>query len=466
MEKASETLQKIADHVSISPQAQGAPPPPKDALPGPGKPDCPVCHGVGYISLDVSLDDPQFGKLFACACRVEEVHDAQEAQLQRMAAVGSLKYKTFENFIPEGHANEHAQRNSLRRAFDQCKAFSEEPRGWLLLLGTYGCGKTHLAAAIANAQLKQGKPVVFATVPDLLDHLRATFAPSSAVQYDEMFERIRNAPLLILDDLGTESPTSWAQEKLYQLINHRYTNQLPTVVTTNVELERIDPRLRSRLVDMDLVRKISIKAPDFRRADTDSEQHMLSTLALHRTQTFANFDLRKGEIKGENQRKLHTAFIEAQDFAQNPGGWLVLTGGHGVGKTHLAAAIANHCVYNGYPALFITFTDLLDHLRATFSPDSLTRYDQRFNEVRSAPMLILDNLTLESATPWAVEKLKQLLDYRYITQLPTVITTVVEAKDMGPWYETRLLDPRLSTVCHIEVPIYKGPRAARRTPRR
>ena len=66
---------------------------------------------------------------------------------------------------------------------------------------------------------------------ELMDYLRYTFSPESKVTYDRVFEEVKNAPLLILDDLGTESATPWAQEKLSQLLGHRYVAASPTVVT-------------------------------------------------------------------------------------------------------------------------------------------------------------------------------------------------------------------------------------------
>ncbi|MBI5350931.1 MAG: ATP-binding protein, partial [Chloroflexi bacterium] len=371
---------------------------------------------------------------------------------------GGLATKTFESFKPEGHAANPRQVSSLKLAFDQAKKYAESPRGWLLLHGGYGCGKTHLAAAIANAQLARGGEVMFVNAPDLLDHLRATFGPASEVSYDDMFDRVRNIPMLVIDDLGAESPTQWAQEKFYQIFNHRYNAGLPTVITSNVELERIEPRLRSRLVDMDLVRKILIEAPDFRRADSNEPD--LSSLEHHRNQTFESFDARKGEIPPEQQRLLMKAYDEAQDFAKEPNGWIVFTGGHGSGKTQLAAAIANYCNRQGQPVLFVTVSDLLDHLRATFSPDSVVRYDKRFMEVKAAALLVLDDLSIESATPWAREKLMQLVDYRYVATMPTVITTSADKDELDDWMQSRLLDPRLSTICPITAPIYKGGKGA------
>ena len=88
-------------------------------------------------------------------------------------------------------------------------------------------------------------------VPDLLDHLRSAYQPGSDVGYDDLFEMLRTAPVLVLDDLGVQSSTPWAQEKLFQLINHRYNAQLPTVFTTNLDPTEFDARLQSRLTDGD-----------------------------------------------------------------------------------------------------------------------------------------------------------------------------------------------------------------------
>ena len=104
-------------------------------------------------------------------------------------------------------------------------------------------------------------------MPDLLDHVRATFGPDSTEKYDEVFEQVKSAPLLILDDLGAESSTSWAQEKLYQIVVHRQNNRLPTVITTNLTVDDIEdaqPRMASRFMDITLVNWVPIGVPDYR----------------------------------------------------------------------------------------------------------------------------------------------------------------------------------------------------------
>jgi DNA replication protein DnaC len=83
------------------------------------------------------------------------------------------------------------------------------------------------------------------------------------VSYDLRFDEIRTTPLLILDDLGTQSTTPWVREKLYQLFNYRYIAELPTVITTSDREEDIDPRLLSRLQDWRICTKVYITEPPY-----------------------------------------------------------------------------------------------------------------------------------------------------------------------------------------------------------
>ena len=84
------------------------------------------------------------------------------------------------------------------------------------------------------------------------------------------FEQIRSVYLLIIDDLGAEQSTPWATEKLYQIFNHRYNLRLPTVITTNIDLDRLDPRICSRLCDPDLCRHVFMQCGDYRMRNMDA----------------------------------------------------------------------------------------------------------------------------------------------------------------------------------------------------
>jgi len=400
----------------------------------------PICGGLGVIRYDVPIDDPRFGKLFRCPNHPVERDVERQERLRRISNLGAYADKTFESFIVQRPGLAASEQQSLEMAFRVAASFAADPHGWLLLEGHYGSGKTHLAAAVGNARLAKGDPVLFVTTPDLLDHLRNTYNASAEMEYDELFDRIRSAPLLILDDLGVENPSAWALEKLFQLLNHRYSHQLPTVITTNASLDTLDPRIRSRLLDTELIHKIKISAPDY-RTSVLNQNYQLSNLALYRDMTFETFDTRR-KVTPEERANLEKALAVARSYAENPEGWLTFTGIYGCGKTHLAAAIAHHQQQAGTNVVFVTVPDLLDHLRLTYGPGAPVSFDQRFHMVRNAPLLILDDLGTENATSWAKEKLFQIVDYRYVGGLPTVITTPNTVESMDARIRSRLMDRR------------------------
>ena len=210
------------------------------------------------MRFEAEPGDPKFGMLFPCICTTERQQARLMRELNSLSNLESLRHLTFESFDSSQRGTENA--------FRIAREYARTTDGWLVLHGGVGVGKTHLAAAIANAYASRNTQtsVYFRVVPDLLDQLRATFDPETGVAYDERFQQIRNANLLILDDLGTENSTQWASEKLFQLINHRYNEQLPTVITSNAKLERIEDRVVSRMLDSRLSRYVFIDADDFR----------------------------------------------------------------------------------------------------------------------------------------------------------------------------------------------------------
>ncbi|WP_302816301.1 ATP-binding protein [Selenomonas flueggei] len=106
---------------------------------------------------------------------------------------------------------------------------ADEIKG-LFLHGEKGTGKTKLTAIIANERAGAGKPVLFASVPDLMADIRASFASGGT---SERVQAVKETPFLVLDDLGAEKMTEWVGEQLFCIVNHRYNEQLPTVVTSN-----------------------------------------------------------------------------------------------------------------------------------------------------------------------------------------------------------------------------------------
>jgi DNA replication protein DnaC len=411
---------------------------------------CPVCKGAGFVHPVLDSGQVDFSRVVSCRCSKGELRKKKTEYLEKYSNLGSLSQLTFDNLSPKGKAAGAISQERFAQVYQAAKTFADDPHGWLLFSGPAGSGKTHVACAVANHRLKLGEPVFYITAADLLDHLRSAFSPTSDTTYDELFEQVKNVPLLVLDDLTLGSATAWAKEKLEQLLHHRFNARLATVITTDVPLERMDERLRGHLTDGEFCQVWTIEPASPLESQTSLE------LELLRNMTFDNFDHKRLELPAEQRQNLRQAYSLAVEFARSPEGWLIFQGINGCGKTHLAAAIANYRLAQGKPVLFVVVPDLLDHLRSTFSPDSKISYDEFSEKLKETPLLILDDFGEQSATPWAQEKLYQLINYRYNARLPMVVTTCLSLDEIETRISSRMVDPRISLVFNITAPDYRG----------
>ena len=177
-------------------------------------------------------------------CRTNSTEDSNLEELYKLSNLEAFSSKVFANFDPEVQG--------AAEAYDAAADFATHPEGWLVLMGGYGSGKTHLAAAIANHVVQDHRmQVYFAVAPDLLHHLRAAFAPSSATTYDDRFEQIRSVYLLVVDDLGAEQSTPWAGRTIPDIQSqvhpaaHRGHLQLDSTRKTRASAPSVRPRLSS-----------------------------------------------------------------------------------------------------------------------------------------------------------------------------------------------------------------------------
>ena len=117
---------------------------------------------MGYLRADVPVGHPDFGKLEVCVCRRANVTNSVREHLFALSHLDELKDLTFETFKPRGRKGlGEMQANSLEMACNQARHYAQNLNGWLLLQGGYGCGKTHLAAAVANFAVGMGVPTFF-----------------------------------------------------------------------------------------------------------------------------------------------------------------------------------------------------------------------------------------------------------------------------------------------------------------
>jgi DNA replication protein DnaC len=172
-----------------------------------------------------------------------------------------------------------SQAAALKKAVDYVEAFPDVKRG-LLFVGPCGVGKTHLSVAMMRQIIQERMATArFIDEAELLRQLHYSYGPDSTATEKEVLSPLMNVDLLIWDDLGTGRPTDWVQETIRTVINHRYTYEKQTIITSNWPLrgpsrgssssrvdqtleERIGTRLFSRIMEMCEV--IEIKGPDAR----------------------------------------------------------------------------------------------------------------------------------------------------------------------------------------------------------
>lgn len=155
---------------------------------------------------------------------------ANEAQRLRESMNLGVRFldRTFDNFKVDRD----------RRAFNSAVAYARQEdlfrdkRNSLLISGNVGSGKTHLAAAIANDFVERGVPTMFGTFQEHLERIKEEFDNTKQRTY---LSKIKNIPVLVIDDLGKERKSEWSQSILFDIVNYRYEHLLPIIFTSNFD---------------------------------------------------------------------------------------------------------------------------------------------------------------------------------------------------------------------------------------
>ena len=190
---------------------------------------CVYCKGIGFVYRQAG-DGRTVASECQCGKAIVRRASALRPVLEQYSSLsGDLLQKSFEGFRKRDGFPD------LREALECAQSYAKKPKGWLVLIGKPGVGKTHLAAAIANTLRARHQLVLFLNVPELLAFLRAGFHShgTQIPDFDARLKTIKDCPVLILDDFGAHSDTPWADEQLYIILNHRTEQRLPTVITMN-----------------------------------------------------------------------------------------------------------------------------------------------------------------------------------------------------------------------------------------
>jgi len=260
LESSNDILNRVLNKKTITKPDKG------DSIPAnlSREPICPVCEDRGIIL--------QGDTAVPCSCmeqkRIE--NSFKYARLSRELLNCRFEKFNLEYYQPaDGVDHVHTAQKALAAAQDFVNKVLRNPHEvGLLFTGPVGSGKTFLAAAIANVLIEKQCRLLFLIVPDLLDELRASFANKNDTSEFDLLDIARTVPILILDDLGAHNYTEWSRNRIYSILNYRMNEQLPTIITTNLDFEEIEhylgERTCSRLLQMCRVFRLS-RPKDIRR---------------------------------------------------------------------------------------------------------------------------------------------------------------------------------------------------------
>jgi DNA replication protein DnaC len=216
--------------------------------------DCPKCQDRGLIYKD--------GQAYVCSC-VKKKHLENQCKHARLA--GEYLHKDFDDFQIKYYdtfrvdsSSNVTYRQLANKCFGAAKSYTEsvikgEKHKGMYIYGTVGSGKTLLTSCIANRLLQENMELLFISVPDFLDEIKATFNQRGN-QEMVLMNQVRNIPVLILDDLGAHAYTDWSAGRIYNIINYRASNNLSTIITSNLSVdalsEALDERTSSRIMQL------------------------------------------------------------------------------------------------------------------------------------------------------------------------------------------------------------------------
>ncbi len=222
---------------------------------------CPSCGGSGWESIEAT------GTVRRCSC-------TERARIERVLSQARIpkryEHCDLDSYLPNDESQKKAKAD-VSRFLEKYPLIDVG----LLILGTCGVGKTHLAVALLKQVItEKGDSGLFYDFRDLLRDVQASWNSVSQSSELDVLRPVLEASVLVLDELGANKPTEWVRDTVAHIINCRYNDKRITIFTSNyldhptrpgeeTLTDRIGTRLRSRLYEM--CKEIEIRGKDFRQ---------------------------------------------------------------------------------------------------------------------------------------------------------------------------------------------------------
>ena len=210
---------------------------------------CNKCRDLTFIIND--------GVATPCECRaVKEAKDI----LRKSGISEEFRNKNFENFKTINDSQSINAYNKAKEYSNNFHIIKNNTQNSIMFMGQPGSGKTHLSLSIANVLMDNGVGVVYMGYRDVITQIKQNIMDD--VYYNKVMNRYKNAKVLLIDDLFKGSISKSDINIMFELINHRYFNNLPIIISSELSVSRllgVDEALGSRLIEMTKGRLVELR---------------------------------------------------------------------------------------------------------------------------------------------------------------------------------------------------------------
>ena len=235
---------------------------------------CPLCSGTGWRSSETG------DAVEPCECRTQTRLERALAAARIPPRYQACAFTNFELYPPRGGPRNESLWKALGVVDQYLADYPLVDGKGLLLMGETGVGKTHLTVALVKGLVEKGAEVLFLDYQELLKRIQSSYNPKALTAEREVMRPVLETEVVVIDDLGANRVSDWVEDTINYLLNHRYNEKKPTLLTANLKEEpvsgvpgkrrtyatfeeRLGLRVTSRLQEM--CRLVDIVAEDYRK---------------------------------------------------------------------------------------------------------------------------------------------------------------------------------------------------------